>query len=181
MKKKDIEIKNKKAIICDIDGCLLNTDKIFEDIEEKGLKSEEKWQYFHKNANNPAYSIKNKQLFCLLNKFEDLGYTIIILTARCNSIAYETGNYLTNGEIKLNHFPYYMGRIIGDYRPSDVIKQENLEEIIGKNLFDIEFAIDDELKNWQMFQRMGIPSFRYKINVEDDYDTKGFEDELHSN
>lgn len=171
----------RKAIICDIDGCLLDTDKVLKNSEEKGYKGELKWEYFHEHANNPEFVSKNQRLFELLNKFEKEGYIIILLTARSIEIADDTIKYLLSGNIKLTKFPYYLGRPLSDYRPSQEFKEDAIKELITTSNFDILFAIDDDLNNWKMFHRNGIPSFRYKINIDDDYDSRGFENEICSN
>ena len=41
-----------KAIICDIDGVLLDTEHIFERIETAQLTGRDKWDFFNRHAND---------------------------------------------------------------------------------------------------------------------------------
>ena len=40
----------KKAVICDIDGVLLDSEHIFDKINELGLSGNDKWEYFNRHA-----------------------------------------------------------------------------------------------------------------------------------
>lgn len=41
-----------KAIVVDIDGVLLDVSLLYKEIENLGLKGQDKWNFFHENANN---------------------------------------------------------------------------------------------------------------------------------
>lgn len=144
----------KKAIICDIDGCLLNTEKVFEEILRKKLKGNDKWDYFHKQANNPSLVSKNRKLFDMLNNYKKLNYQVILLTARSMEIYSDTYHYLTQGEGVNLEIPLLLMRKLDDRRPAYIVKQEILNEL--QKEYYIELAIDDEAENCEMFKRNGI-------------------------
>ena len=41
-----------KAVVIDIDGVILDSSFILKEIHEKGLKGEEKWDYYYNNCNS---------------------------------------------------------------------------------------------------------------------------------
>lgn len=144
-------MKNQKAIICDIDGCLLDTSGI--EIKDNDFKS------FHEKANSPIWSWKKISLFNLLNNYTELGYKVILLTARSEEIRHQTYNYLIkSGGTILKGKPILLMRKIGDTRPAHEMKEELLLEQM-KNYY-IEFAIDDEQENCEMFRNYGILTFK---------------------
>lgn len=144
----------KKAIICDIDGCLLNTELVYKEIFRKNLTGDEKWNYFHEQANNPSIVSKNSRLFDLLNNYTKLNYQVILLTARSFEIYHKTYEYLTLGIGAKLELPLLKMRELNDRRPAHIVKQEILSEL--QKEYYIEFAIDDETENCEMFKRNGI-------------------------
>lgn len=66
-----------KAIICDIDGCVIDTSRIYEEIAEKGITGADKFAYFEEYANDPAKALINQQLVDILEFLRLQGYKII--------------------------------------------------------------------------------------------------------
>ena len=127
-----------KAIICDIDGVVLQCP-YFVDIEE-----------FYKNI-----EICTPIEWCvdLINGLHEKGYTILFLTARdskCRGIT----KYQLEQCFK---FPIHLYmRLNGDIRPDHVIKKEHMDILMMK--YDICLALDDNVNNCNMFHSLGIPT-----------------------
>lgn len=141
----------KKAIICDIDGCLLDTAFIHQEIEEKGLEGVAKWRYFETYANDIELVNFNQNLGSILEILAQNGYEIILLTARSENIRNATVR-----KIKLNlncKFELYM-RPTNDISPACEIKKKHLKEL--KENYDVYLAIDDEDENLKMFSNNGL-------------------------
>ena len=145
------ERMKKKAIICDIDGCLLKTGHIINEAEEKGLKDSEKWAYFQRKAND-IYEVEfNFNLGDLLEALNKQGYKIILSTARSSEIRSQTIRRL---KLHLScDFELYM-RDYDDVAPAPKVKKKHLKEIQKK--YEVYLAIDDEDKNLDMFSSNGL-------------------------
>ncbi len=140
----------KKAIICDIDGCLLDTAHIHEDIKELGLEGLDKWRYFEMYANDIDVKF-NHNLGGLLESLARNGYEIIFSTARNESIKHRTILKLKSNldcEFKL-----YM-RASNDISPACEVKKKHLKQI--QEEYAVEMAIDDEDANLDMFSKKGL-------------------------
>lgn len=144
-----------KAIICDIDGCLLDTSKIYDEATQRNLEGAEFFNFFDRRANDPKYAVKNLTLFDLLNFFKSEGYTIIILTARTIKIQSETYQYLTEGYKALPKDIVMVSRLVSDYGlPDYLVKESKLDSLLKD--YDIRLAIDDNFDNLEMFRRNNI-------------------------
>lgn len=140
-----------KAIVLDIDGVILDSAIILKEIYNLELRGDEMWEYFHKNCNGQKVTfIKNISPF-----LEALNVRIILSTARNDKCRQSTEDRLNEEEIP--YYSLYM-RKDGDYRPSDEVKKEHLQNI-SKN-FDIIAFIDDDLANCQMAKEEGILALR---------------------
>lgn len=144
-----------KAIICDIDGCLLDTSRIYNEAEKENIVGAAFFNFFDRRANDPKYSVKNSAMFDLVNFFKKEGYAIIILTARTIKIQSETYQYLTEGYKALPKDIIMVSRLISDYGLPDYMVKENKLEALRKD-YDIRLAIDDNLYNLEMFRRNNI-------------------------
>lgn len=129
----------KKAIICDLDGTLIQNPDWNGDYET-----------FYQNITK-GFPVEWCEL--LLNSLADK-VKIIFLTARddkCKSIT----------EHQLNSwfdFSYILlMRITGDTREDYIIKQEHLSSLMEE--YDILFCIDDNPKNCEMFSQY-IPTLK---------------------
>ena len=141
----------RKAVICDIDGCLLDTSQIFKEIEEKGLQGNEKWAYFERYANDRDKAKFNFILADVLNCLRNQGYKIIFSTARSEAIRINT-------KIRLQTDLGFMGdlfmRPLGNINPAAEVKAEHLKSI--KGFYNACIAIDDEDENLKMFSKNGL-------------------------
>ena len=147
----------KKCIICDVDGVLLDVSRIYKEIHKRKLKGEEKWEFFHKYANNPEWAVKNKDIFQIVNGFIDkTNAELFLVTARKECLFYSTLIYLSM------FTPYLIMRKKNDKRPAVELKEEALKEI--QKDYDVVLAIDDELQNCLMYKRNGITTLRVMNN-----------------
>lgn len=164
-----------KAIICDIDGVILDSSQVFKEIEEQGFTGDAKWEYFDWHANG-FHVYPEKRMIEIIYNFYKQGYKIIFLTARSESIKVET-RYRILAEFVIyqeNKFDFeLLMRPIGDYSPSAEVKEKHLEDI--KKEYDIICAFDDDDSNCAMFERNKILTFKVvnesHINLLEEYNT----------
>ena len=141
-----------KAMILDIDGVILNTDFIFQEINELGLKGNDIWEYFYQHCNSDRVQLMQgiEKFIWAVDEFN-----IIISTARSEKVRLQTSQKLTKHRILVDKM--YM-RNIDDLNPASCVKREHLERIM-KN-YDIIAFIDDDLTNCQMAKELGILALR---------------------
>jgi len=158
----------RKAIVCDIDGCILQTDFILQEIHELGLKGNEKWEYFYKNCNSDRVEII-PEIKKYIDSFVHATYevevepnvitidsvTLIVSTARNEKCRIETIDKLARHEIFFDRM--YM-RKDSDFRHAHEVKREHLLKIMED--FDIVAFIDDDIENCEMAKSLGILSLR---------------------
>lgn len=143
----------KKAIVLDIDGVILDSAIVLEEIYNLKLHGDEMWNYFHKHCNGPKVAFI-ESAFSLLESLDPNVY-IILSTARNDRCRKSTEERLHD-----EGFPYdflYM-RKNEDYRPSPEVKKDHLELISQE--FDVIAFIDDELTNCEMAKGEGIFALR---------------------
>lgn len=143
-----------KAVVIDIDGVLLDSYPILEEMTHLKLTGNDKWEYFHKHCNGPKVTFIGNAIFSLLNVLKSSVY--VILSTSRNELCRED----TEARLKEENFPYdllYM-RKEGDYRLSPEVKEDHLNEIL--KTFDVVAFIDDDLGNCEMVNRKGILSLR---------------------
>ena len=157
-----------KAIILDIDGVILNTDFIFQEIHELGLKGDEMWDYFYQHCNSDRVKVI-EETKKYIDSFVHATYEVevepnvitidsvalIISTARNEKCASETKRKLEENGILFKKL--YM-REYDDLSPASCVKREHLERIMKE--FDIIAFIDDDLTNCRMAKEFGILALR---------------------
>ena len=146
----------KKAIICDIDGVLLETKHIFEEIEKANLTGASKWDYFNRRANDHDVEVDTRVIE-VLETFANQGYKILFVTARSAEIWKQTRAKIDMaiGQYAQNIFGYSLAmRGTDDFNASDCVKAELLQQIQEK--YDVLFAIDDDKSNCDMFRKNNI-------------------------
>lgn len=148
----------KQAIICDIDGCLIDSAWIWDEVERKELTGEAMWNFFDTHANSPL-SKAHYPLIKILQQAISKENELIFLTARSEVIREETRDRLA-GIIYDRDFILLM-RPLGNDDPSAVIKEVHLIELL-KN-YEINLAIDDEQANCDMFEKYGVPCVKWGI------------------
>lgn len=145
-----------KAIICDIDGVLLDTKQIFEHIETAQLNGAEKWNYFNRHANDDEI-VADEKIIKLLELFADKDFRIIFLSARMNEIESQTRAKIdaSIGQHSNKIFIYMLlTRPQGNKAKSAEVKQMWVNLL--KSKYDIYCAIDDEPDNCEMYAKNGI-------------------------
>lgn len=144
------------AVICDIDGVLLDSEHIFDKINELGLSGNDKWNFFNRHANDHDV-IADKRVIDILETFAEQGYVIIFLTARSEEIYANTRAKidLTIGLGGRNIFNYMLlMRPLNDKSESCAIKKIWLDAI--RERYSILCAIDDDSSNCEMFKENNI-------------------------
>lgn len=145
-----------KAIVLDIDGVILNSDFILQEIHELGLKGDEMWEYFHANCNSDRVELmQGIKEFIRAIRYGDEEISIIISTARSEKVRPQTAKKLTKYRIFFDEM--YM-RDINDLSPAACVKREHLERIMKD--YDIIAFIDDDLTNCKMAKDFGILSLK---------------------
>jgi len=157
-----------KAIICDIDGVLLDTSKVFKQIEDFYLTGNIKWKYFNRHANDNDVPC-DIRIMRILEWFVDNGYKIIFLTARSEEIYRQTRAKIQYEQALYANKPFDFLLIMRPsdvLAPSDEVKYNALLEIEKK--YNIFCAIDDDADNCDMFASKGILTLQVKKNIQNE-------------
>lgn len=146
----------RKAIVIDIDNCVLNSQFILDEIHKLGLKGEDKWDYFYKHCNSDRVkAIKTTKNFYTIIRYGINDLCCIISTARNERCSDETLKKLAREKIIFDR-SYW--RKDGDLRPASEVKREHLLQIMEE--FDVIAFIDDDLQNCEMARNLGILALR---------------------
>lgn len=145
----------KKIIICDIDGCLVDTAHLLENCEQLG--ENEKWEKFNRNCCN-SDNKKNWNLIEIIDTLDThLVHKTIFLTTRSASIYKQTYQMLKS-MFDFDSFGMAFSLLMrpadDNTTPSYVIKEGYIKKL--KEQFDIVCAIDDDSRNCQMYKDNGI-------------------------
>lgn len=112
------------------------------------------WETFvDLSIHDPVFSVSHN----LLNTYKQLGYQIILLTARDKSDYDRTLLWLANNNI---HYDALFMKEIGDNRPDC----ESKEELYRKEIepyYDVEFVLDDKAENCNFFRTIGITALMF--------------------
>lgn len=155
-----------KIIICDIDGCLINTSWVWKVITLLGIKDEAtKWDFFGRNA-NALYNGIDKKLVKFLKYEKDLkNARIMFLTSRSINIECQTVDFIEKNTGLIYERDFLISsRPIWDNLATAESKRVRLELI--RKFFNPIFAIDDELVNIEVFNRYDIPTLLWTIGFE---------------
>ena len=144
-----------KAIVCDIDNCLIDISKIDNVVAQGDITYNEVFAFFEEKANDLDWVVKTAPLFQLIKFYYESDYEIILLTARSRRIQEETYKFLTSGTPKLPKEIIIVSRGLSEEGiPDDELKKLKLEKILED--YDVEICIDDKAKNCEMFKKYGI-------------------------
>lgn len=151
----------KNIIICDLDGCLIDTSWIWEINKGLKLESPQCWELFENNANS-SWSKIDAVLLNYLKEKRNQGFEIEFLTARSLTIYDETKNFIekTTG-LKHNKDFGLLMRKPDDESPAVDYKQKAITERLSK--YDIALAIDDDKSIVEMYKKEGINAVRWQI------------------
>jgi len=141
----------RRAIVMDIDGVILNTQPLMQEILDRGFTGETKWVHFYKNCNR--VNLING-VWELINSFEDF-VCLVLCTARNEENYEETADKMEKEGIYFDDL-YMRGK--DDYRQDVEVKRDLLKQIQEK--YDIVAFIDDKVTNCEMAKELGILSLR---------------------
>ena len=147
-----------KAVVLDIDGVILDTAFLFEEIHSLKLKGDAMWDYFHENCNSDKVHLIEGFYSLYLNLFDMKVHSdveFILLTSRNEKVRKQTEKKLREESIFYDRL--YM-RPNTDYREASILKQETLK-ILQKE-YRILLFIDDDLKNCEAAKELGIYTMR---------------------
>ena len=151
IQKQKIHATKPAAIIVDLDDVLFCTNPIFKKAAEMNLSGDDLWKFFHENVKGCPVNRWAADMVC---RYIRAGITPVFITARSEEIWLETYMSVAKG-LHITYFDLYM-RKIGDKRPSEIVKEEILlDEVLP--LYNVEFALDDDIKNCEMYAKHGIP------------------------
>jgi predicted secreted acid phosphatase len=142
-----------KAVICDIDNCLVDSSSIAK-YWPTDKYSREQWDEYQTHINECTINIWCRDLIIGLN---DLNYFIIFVTGREDRNNQRNDTIIQIGKnLRLNKCLLLM-RKENDYRDDHIVKEELYNEFI-KDYFNIKLAIDDMSANAELWKRLGITS-----------------------
>lgn len=155
-----------KIIICDIDGCLINTSWVWKVITLLGIKDEAtKWDFFSRNANALYNGIDEKLVKFLKYEKELNNARIMFLTARNINIEPQTIDFIEKSTgLGYERDFLISSRPVWDKATTAESKRVRLNLI--KVFFNPIYAIDDELVNVEMFRRNNIQTLLWSIGFE---------------
>lgn len=162
----------KKAIIVDLDGCLFDTSEIIELLPNSALEwTREQWDVFQENYNRDFPIIKfvkrtigewGKTHSILFVTSREARNNVVNCTLRAiqecfkEELSSQRGSFCSEGYIK--HYELLM-RNDCDYRSSSEVKRDIYTMFI-KDRYSVEFALDDEQQNIDMWVSLGIPCLK---------------------
>lgn len=151
----------KDAIILDVDDTLVDSKEVLKFIPAD--LSREGWDKYYEEL--LAYPIKlNDWCVTILKAYIRRGFTILFVTGRESTKELIKHTLRTiNLACGLDGFEdedvqyHLLMRPLDDYSSSKDVKRTIYESFI-KGRYDVSLAIDDELKNAELWKELGIPS-----------------------
>lgn len=155
----------KSAIVIDIDNCWMDSRLWLSNVP-MWSKNEADWEIFYRKV----YLCKPNKPFIndIMTMIIDREVYPIFVTSRSEQVKKSTIFQIqNNSSLIINETcSLYMRRANIDYRSSDAVKRDILQELM--NEYNILYVIDDDMKNLKMFKELGIPTvIRYDINSND--------------
>lgn len=151
-----------KYIICDLDGCLIDSAWIWDVIRVLNVSKEEGFDIFNRLANADKNNI-DLSLYKFLCFKGSGGYRIHFLTARSELIEVETINFIQKktGLIFGKEFTI-SSRPNNDVSSPAESKAVRIQHFIDSGK-EIALAIDDEIEVLKMYASKNIPFMRWII------------------
>lgn len=157
----------KDVIICDIDGCLINTSWIWKVITLLGIKDDvKKWDFFGRISNAQFNEIDKNLVKFLKYECNLRNAQIMFLTSRSINIECQTIDFIEKNTGLIYEQDFFISsRPYWDKSIAPESKRVRLEFI--KKFFNPIFAIDDEPANCELFNnRCNIPTLLWMIGFE---------------
>lgn len=171
----------KKYLICDLDGCLIDSSWIWQVNKTLKLVPPQCWEYFEQNANASWNKIDDVLLDYLKEHIES-GTKILFLTARSTNIKDETIGFIQSrtGLVHYVDFDCEFRSPEDDSSPADY-KSRVIDKYIKAGA-TFEIAIDDDKSVVDMYKNKGINAVRWQIgflplDFIDDFDVKTLTDD----
>ena len=151
-----------KYIICDIDGCLIDTAWIWEMVKSKPIPEAEAFDIFNRLANAETNKIDLPLYKYLCFKCSG-GLKLHFLTARSELIEVETINFIQKktGLIFGKEFSISF-RPMNDFSKPAGSNAARIMKFIGEGN-EVALAIDDENSVLDMYKQKGIPNLKWII------------------
>lgn len=134
-------------IIFDLDGTLSLPGERLKWIETKPKN----WREFFARVGDDSINTSILDIALKYNKQKE--DSVIISTARPLSCMVETKRWLV--ETAGLSYEMMIMRDINDYRPDYIVKEENLDKMLGFG-FNPQIAFDDKLEVIEMYRRRGL-------------------------
>lgn len=151
-------LKEKKtALICDIDGCIIDTSNIWKMAKLFNVPENKYFEFFYQHANgtNNQYCMDCIEFVNNFKKFVD---KVIFITARSEKLRIGTFERLKN--VVNCDFDLLMRPVDNVDEPS-ILKEQILKEV-NKN-YVVLLAIDDDDNICSMYKNNGIATINWKI------------------
>jgi len=155
-------MSEEKILICDLDGCLINSAWIWQVINFFQFPKNIAFDFFNRAANADA-NIVDFTLYKYLCFKASGGCKIHFMTARCETIDTETVKFINKQTGLLYEKDFTISFRAKDDTSSAVeCKQKRLKQMLdnGKN---IVLAIDDDQEVIDMYKLNGIKTIKWKI------------------
>lgn len=151
-----------KYIICDLDGCLIDSSWIWDVIKSQGVSKDEAFDLFNRLANADKNRIEIPLYKYLCFKASG-GLKIHFLTARSELIEVETINFIQKktGLVYGKEFSISF-RPTTDISESAESKAARLQAFIDSGR-EVALAIDDEESVLKMYKSKNIPCIKWII------------------
>lgn len=155
-------IVENKIILCDLDGCLIDSAWVWDVIKAYKMEKDDGFDVFNRLANSERNKI-DKTLFKYLCFKASGGLRIHFMTARSELIEVETINFLQ----KKTGLIYGKEFTISSRPSTDFLSSAESKAVRVQAMFDagkkIAFAIDDEDEILRMYLSKGIPVVKWII------------------
>lgn len=143
--------KRPYAIICDLDGTLINCDHRLHHIK----KTPKDWDSFFSDEELKKDSI-NPYMRCMLESYL-LHFRWIFITGRPEKTREQTMKFLKNNLISLPHQIFF--RPEGDYRNDDILKKE-IYDLFVKDKYNVLYVFEDRSRVVKMWRSLGLYCFQ---------------------
>lgn len=151
-----------KYIICDLDGCLIDSAWIWEVVKQQGVSKDEAFDIFNRLANADKNKI-DLPLYKYLCFKASGGLKIHFLTARNEIIEVETINFIQ----KKTGLVFGRDFTISFRSSSDISSPAESKAVRVQSMLEsgkqIALAIDDDVEVLKMYVSKGIPVLKWII------------------